>query len=98
MDSRGLRLAIADSELLLGYWKQFCAATADMETLQTPKRHAVGHLLSQTPQKGNPRYYALWHDEGLNRVLKMACRKLCQSTFEETVLLSMPHLLKPARP
>ena len=98
MESRGQRLAVDDSELLLRCWKRFCAATADMEGLHTPKRHAIGHMLCQTPLKGNPRFYALWHDESLNRVLKMACRRLCQSTFETTVWLSMPSLLRGPRP
>ena len=96
MDSRGRRLNGRDCETLLRHWKSFCAATEAMEALHTPKRHSVGHMLCQSPLKGNPRLYSNWVDEGLNRVLKKACRQLSQATFEHTILLTMPTLLNSA--
>ena len=83
-----------DCESLLNTYKRFCAATQDMEALRTPKRHSVAHMVCSTPRKGNPRYYSNWFDEGLNRVLKRACRQLSQATCEETVLLTMPKRLE----
>ena len=35
-----------------------------------PKHHIVFHLLADVGRKGNPRVYATWLDEALNKTLK----------------------------
>ena len=62
--------------------------------MHTPKRHAVAHMLLKTPILGNPRAYANWLDESLNKVLKAACMGILQATFESSLLLRMPELLE----
>ena len=53
----------------------------------------VLHLLRRMPFWGNPRCFSEWADEGLNKLLKGACRQVSQATFEVAVLSSMNALL-----
>ena len=59
-----------------------------------PKHHVIYHLLFKAAFLGNPRAYATWTDEALNKLLKMACRQTSQSTFDQAVLCRMSELLK----
>jgi hypothetical protein len=43
---------------------------------------------------GNPKLYATWLDEALNKVLKASCRQTSQSTFERSVLFRMRYMLR----
>jgi hypothetical protein len=61
----------------------------------TPKHHIIYHLLEKIGYQGNPREYACWLDESLNRQLKGACRNVSQATFEHSVLLAMRDLMRP---
>ena len=67
--------------------------TANFEDMQAPKRHIVLHLLRRVPFLGNPRFYATWTDEGLNKVLKAATRGVSQATVELNVLGNMKRVL-----
>ena len=78
-------------------WKRFLSLTEDVQELQTPKRHAMSHMILDSGFLGNPRCYANWVDESLNKLLKACCRKVSQTTFEEMVLLAMSQLLAGAR-
>ena len=69
---------------------EFCDLTEDVEELLIPKRHLLFHLFEQLPLHGNPRGYASWEDESLNRLLKNCCRGIHQTTFESSVLLRFP--------
>ena len=60
----------------------------------TPKHHLVFHLLGNVSRQGNPRRYAVWLDESLNKTLKQACRQTSQATFELSVLSRMRDLLR----
>ena len=62
-----------------------------------PKHHLAFHLVAKMPLHGNPRLYATWLDESLNKKLKACCRYASQVTFEQTVLVRMAELLKPDR-
>ena len=94
MKSSDWAMAAVEVGSLLESWKRFCALTNDQESLRTPKRHIMWHFVVMAGYLGNPRYYANWRDESLNKVLKAACRDVSQATFEQTVLLSMPFLLE----
>ena len=83
-------MGMTECEALMNSWKGFCGVTHGWESLQTPKRHIVGHMVVMSWFLGNPRYYASWTGEGLNKMLKQCCRHQSQSTFEDVVLLSMP--------
>lgn len=74
-------------------WKEHCARTSHLPELFTPKRHVIVHMLQGMAWYGNPRFYANWVDEGLNKTLKMACRLISQVTFEAGLLLRMPAIM-----
>ncbi|CAK0848107.1 unnamed protein product [Prorocentrum cordatum] len=93
MDNIGRKFCDSDIDECLEHWKRFCSLTRHCERLLTPKRHILWHMLQRAAFLGNPLFYANWTDEGLNRVLKGACREQSQVTFEECVLLSMPFLV-----
>ena len=72
-------------------YKAFLRLTdADSEV---PKRHMILHLLKRLNFFGNPRSYATWRDEALNKILKAACQGVSQATFEQSVLGNMSQLL-----
>ena len=71
------------------------AVEPDLHT--QPKKHAMMHLLKDIRWMGNPRLYANWTDESLNKLLKMACRLCSQATLESSVLHSMQKLLRSER-
>ena len=77
----------------LDWWKRFLALTQDDESNYIPKRHLMTHLFEKLNWHGNPRLYANWHDEGLNRTLKEMCRTVSQQNFESFLLLRMRHAL-----
>ena len=78
---------------LLFHWKRFVTVTDGIKELEIPKRHAISHMIIGTPFFGNPKYFACWFDETLNKTLKECCRLRSQQTFESTVLAAMPYLL-----
>ena len=78
----------------LDLWKRHMALTSEAEDLFIPKRHLICHMILSMPLLGNPRFYAYWFDESLNKVLKLACRGISQATFETSCLLRMPSLLQ----
>ena len=88
-DEAGVNLKPFEIQECYDVWKRYCSLTADLPDLLQPKRHLVLHILEHLPQKGNPKYYATWMDEALNRTLKAACRQLSQSSFEATILCHM---------
>ena len=77
----------------LDLWKRFLVLTDDIEVLHTPKRHLIAHMIQTIPLLGNPRMYANWLDESLNKVLKKACHEISQATFEQSLLIRMPDIL-----
>ena len=60
----------------------------------TPKVHLLYHMLACIRFMGNPRVYANWIDEDLNKSLKQACRNCSQLAFERTLLLRFKILLR----
>ena len=65
-----------------------------VDELTTPKRHLGIHLFWNVSHFGNPRLYATWKDEALNKTLKAACQQQSQATFEVRVLGHMTQLLR----
>jgi hypothetical protein len=63
------------------------------EDSEVPKRHMMLHLLKRLGFFGNPRSYATWRDEALNKMLKASCQSVSQATFEQSVLGNMCQLL-----
>ena len=59
-----------------------------------PKHHVIFHLLHRSNYFGNPSYYATWHDESLNQLLKASCKNASVVCWEATVLLKMSELLR----
>ena len=94
MARHGINMPLGAVQEMLDMWKRFQALTEDIDCLHTPKRHALTHMILKTPRQGNPRGYANWLDESLNKVLKAACREISQSTFEPFILMTMPELLR----
>ena len=52
------------------------------------------HVLQRMPNLGNPRFYANWMDETLNKHLKHSCRMVSQVNFERSLYIRMRELLK----
>jgi len=75
-------------------WKCFVATTVNDAEVQVPKLHLMFHLHADIPWHGNPRMYAVWRDETLNRVLKMACRQVSQQTFDASLLVRFPYIME----
>ena len=74
-------------------WNRFLFLTQAYDEMRIPKKHLVSHLLANMHFHGNPRRYAVWRDESLNRCLKKCCRTILQVSFEPHVLLRMPEML-----
>jgi hypothetical protein len=65
-----------------------------VDNVYIPKFHIVFHLVHRMGWFGNPRLYATWLDESLNRMLKGCCRQTSQATFCRSVLFRMSRLLE----
>ena len=92
-DRSGIRLSEDDQDQCWNYYLRFLDASKDFPQLLLPKRHLTLHLLRRMDVFGNPRFYAAWKDEGLNKTLKACCRKVSQATFEISVLSNVKRLL-----
>lgn len=92
-DESGPTLSPAQVQECVDQWVVHMCLTADVPEVIIPKRHLVTHLLHNACAQGNPKRYANWLDEGLNRVLKKACRSVSQNTFESFLLLRMREIL-----
>lgn len=90
----GSVLTSAELQVTMDCWKSFLSLTAERESLQIPKRHLCAHLVFRAAYFGNPRRYANWEDESLNRVLKAALRQVSQATFEAFLLLRFREVLR----
>ena len=90
-------LTEAEQAMSLLLWKTHLEETEHDLRAQLPKRHLVTHLVCDTKRHGNPRYYAVWLDEALNKLLKKACRGVSQQTFDIVVLLRFREYLAKSR-
>ena len=89
----GSILSAFDTQRMFDAWNSFLMHTEGIGELELPKRHLFVHLLARAKFFGNPKLYSNWLDESLNRQLKLACRTVSQSTFEQFLLLRMQELL-----
>ena len=90
------RMETQEIRLAFDHYNRFIALTHDAdfaEELEAPKRHMTMHLLREMTLWGNPKAYANWRDEALNKTLKQCCRNVHQSTFDISVLSGMRQLL-----
>ena len=55
---------------------RYLLLTKDIEDVQFPKRHLAMHCVKLAGVLGNPRYYANWMDESLNKLLRSTCRNV----------------------
>ena len=87
-----------DGEAMLKCWKyfgSFIASTEELEEMKIPKRHVIVHILERMPDFGNPKKYANWLDESLNKDLKQCCRKTtAYEHFEESLYIRMKEWLR----
>ena len=84
----------AEQQKAMDKWLSHLTHTQKDQRLQLPKRHLIVHLIQDIVKFGNPRLYACWLDESLNRDLKLSCRTVSQSTFETFLLLRMRERMK----
>ena len=75
-------------------FKMFLALTANMEGMAIPKRHVMMHVLDDMHKFGNPKTYANWLNESMNKVLRKCCRQVSQCTFDTAVLSGFRELHK----
>ena len=72
---------------------RFMDLAAGIDELLIPKAHIMCHPLERLHDHGNPKCFANWRDEGLNKLLKACCRTVSQRTFEPSLLTRMRALL-----
>ena len=92
-----VRLTIDEIQRSFDAYKRFLRLTSDLGdemSMLIPKRHVILHLLERLHDQGNPRFYANWYDETLNRHLKANCRAVSQITFEPSIYVRMRALLE----
>ena len=90
----GVNLTTDQQRAACDLYVRFCRLTNHIEGSLIPKRHLVVHMLQQLPSQGNPRQYANWLDESLNKTLRACCRQLSQATFESALLVNMEEILR----
>ena len=82
-------------------WNRFLALlNSDPDLLadvDLPKKHITTHMLRELSLHGNPKWYACWLDEGLNRQLKGCCKHIHSANFEQCFLSGMRYLLNLAQ-
>ena len=84
------RMSEEDQRTCCAAWVEYCEKVRTYPELhEQPKKHATFHLLYKTRWFGNPRLYANWLDEHLNKLLKSSCRFCSQATLESSVLCRM---------
>ena len=76
----------------LQLFNRYLVLTNNLEDLRFPKRHLAMRLVKSVGFLGNPRWFANWMDESLNKLLRATCRNVSQSTFDVTVLSGMRRL------
>ena len=75
-------------------YNKFINATKSEPECEIPKRHMLLHVLQNMANLGNPRFYANWMDETLNKHLKNSCRLVSQVNFERSLYCRMREMLK----
>ena len=85
-----------DAQIQRSYdcWNRFALYSKDMEGVDIPKKHLVTHLLDEISFFWEPKRYANWIDESLNRELKYGLRLVSQAPFESFALLRFRAFLK----
>ena len=78
----------------MGGLEKFTSLTETDPEFKMSKRHLMFHLFENLDRFGNPSVYAAWFDETLNRHLKAAARDISQATFDQSVLLRFPFILR----
>ena len=81
------------SNYVLAAYVEHVALVAPFD-VYTPKHHLLFHLVHGSSFHGNPRAYANWEDESLNRLLKATCRDVSQMSFDASVLARVRELLR----
>ena len=85
-------------DLCFSLYSQYLFLTKDVPAVIFPKRHIICHSIERLVDQGNAKFFGNWHDETLNKVLKMACRNVSQVTFEPSLLRRMrPMLAKSSK-
>lgn len=85
----GGRLSAAEQVRCWECFDVFVASTHEEPECDIPKRHMLFHILQRMPDQGNPKIYANWLDETLNRHLKLCCRDVSQVHFERSLYCRM---------
>jgi len=62
-----------------------------------PKHHAFLHILHLAPEKGNPRMFACWEDESMNRQLAGVAAAAYSTVWEARIIEHMNNLSRKAR-
>ena len=92
VDGRGAvarSVTLAVRQALYDHMKRF----ASLAAISVPKQHMLYHLLRGLRSFGNPRMYACFLDESLNKQLKHAAKHCHARNFDKALLLRMQWLL-----
>jgi len=90
----GMRLSAAEQVHSWDCFQRFIVSTEPEPDCMIPKRHQFLHILQRIPDMGNPKRYANWMDETLNRHLKQVCRHASQTSFEASIYRRMREWLR----
>ena len=77
----GINLETWERQAMMDAWSRHMVLIAPFD-IYTPKSHAIYHMVFRSEYIGNPSYYAVLLDEGLNKDLKHCLRCCHQATFE----------------
>ena len=93
-DNAPWAMPTATQQACVDAWVEFLVLTEGYEDMKTPKRHLMTHLVCSARTVGNPKQYANWLNESLNRTLRATCRHTSQQTFALSVMLRMKEILR----
>ena len=57
-----------------------------------PKAHLLLHMVARSRRHGNPKLYALWEDESINRNLRQIAEAAHRAVWESRVLACFPRV------
>lgn len=80
--------AFASAEESVDRYKRFLVLTAAY-SIAVPKFHLYLHILQRADHFGNPRCYATWYDEHVNKILKAVLSGVSQQTFEASAFMKI---------
>ena len=81
------------NQAMCDWLKRFVVLMPELQE-HIPKVHFAMHMCHRMAFQGNARLWANWHDESLNKQLKLACRHASALNWEPLVFAKMEVVLR----